>query len=80
MRSINSSTPSSSSISTWGILPSGDCEEIIRSEHVSETAIVCDEGCDDTKISSTFDYVSLLDQEAYVFFQDEPLLKVKEFR
>jgi hypothetical protein len=48
------------------VLAGGESNDVIRGKHFSKTAVVCDEGCDDAKVSSDLDNVDLLVEEAYI--------------
>ena len=41
-------------------------EEIVRAEHIGQTAIVCDQSCGDAKVTSELDNAVFLVKEAYI--------------
>ena len=45
-------------------LPRGDLDDVVRSEHLGKTAVVRDQGCKDTNVSSSFLHIDLLHQKA----------------
>ena len=61
-----------------GVLPDGDLEEVVCGEHLGKTAVVCDQGCDDADVSSSFLYVELLHHKACVLLLGEGINHVRD--
>jgi hypothetical protein len=57
------------------MLAGGESENVAGSEHFGETAVVCDEGCDNAKVSSDLDDVDLLVKETCIVLSESILQK-----
>jgi hypothetical protein len=64
------------------MLASGESENVVGGEQVGKTAVVCDEGGGDTKVSSDLDDVDLLVKEACNIVKSNPteVSKIKAIR
>ena len=45
---------------------SGEGKEVVRAEHIGQTAVVCDQSCGDAKVTSNLDDVVFLVKEACI--------------
>jgi len=52
-------------------LPGGKLEDVVRGEHLRKTAVVCDCGCDDAKVSSSLENVYFVQHVAYALYSEE---------
>jgi hypothetical protein len=48
------------------VFASGEGEEVVRAEHIGQTAVVCDQSRDDAKVTSELDNVDFLVKETCV--------------
>ena len=42
------------------VFAGGERNDVVGAEHISKAAVVCDESCDDTKVSSDLDDVDFV--------------------
>lgn len=42
------------------VLSGGERNDVVGAEHIGKTAVVCDESCDDAKVSSDLDDVDFV--------------------
>jgi len=50
------------------MLAGGESEDVVRREHLGQTAVVCDQGRNDPKVTSDLDNVDFLVKEACIVF------------
>lgn len=48
------------------MLAGGDSEDVVRGEHLGQTAVVCDQGRSNAKVTSDLDDVDFLVKEACI--------------
>jgi hypothetical protein len=53
-------------VMAWLVLAGGDGADVVRGEHLGQTAVVCDQGRKDAKVTSDLDNVVFLVKEACI--------------